>query len=68
MDSLGEGTWPCPFPVTGNGHGYVPNMVEPLGCHGDEPIRRMMTLLTTNEITGLVVLREGSLRAGNTLM
>ena len=23
MDSLGEGTRPCPFPVTGNGHGRV---------------------------------------------
>ena len=23
MDSLDEGTWPCPFPVTGNGHGRV---------------------------------------------
>ena len=27
---VGEGTWPCPFPVTGNGHGRVP---KPKGEH-----------------------------------
>ena len=30
MYPVGEGTWPCPFPVTGNGHERV---TEPQGDH-----------------------------------
>ena len=30
MHHVGEGTWPCPFPVTGNGYGRI---TEPKGDH-----------------------------------
>ena len=43
----------------GNGHGRVPSpswyMIKASGAHSDGPIRSGMTLLTTNEIEGLVV-------------
>ena len=35
--------------------------MEDIGAHFDRPIRREMTLLTTNEITGLLVFQGRSL-------
>ena len=54
MDSLGEGTRPCLFPVTGNGHGWVPSpresMIKAHDVQNNGPIRTGMTLFWTNLI------------------
>ena len=53
----GSITRPCPFPVTGNGHGRVPSpresMIKVHDGQKNGPIRTEMTLLTTNEIAEL---------------
>ena len=57
--TLGSVTHPCPLPVTGNGHAWVPlcrwYTVDVFSAHINGPIRGGMTLLTTNEIAELVV-------------
>ena len=62
---LGSVTRPCPFLVMRNGHGRasLPRryMIEIIGAHDDGPIRKKMTLLTTNEITGLFIFYRRSL-------
>ena len=66
MYHMGEGTRPCPFPVTGNGHGRVPSitryMIKVIGAHVDGPIRIGMTLLTTSVIVELIEFYGRSLR------
>ena len=53
MYHLGEGTRPCLFPVTGNGHGQGPSpilcMIEVFGAHINGPIRRGPLKLGKND-------------------
>ena len=65
----GSVTPPYPFPVTpvtGNGHGRVPSptwcTIEVIGDHTGGPMRIGKTLLTANEIAGLVAFWAWSLR------
>ena len=72
MYHVGERTRRYPFPVTGNGHGWVPSpmwhTVEVIGTHAGGPIRRGVTLLTTNEIAGLVVFWASSLMVASQII
>ena len=56
--ALGSITHSCSFPITGNKQGRDPTskwyMVEVTGPHVDWPMRRGMTLLTSNELEELV--------------
>ena len=58
-------TCPCSLHVTGSRHGHVPlptwYMIKVIRARADGPIKRGMTLLTTNENTGLVELWAWSL-------